>query len=294
MAKEQVKFMLKRVLFPTDFSQVAEGIIRWLPNLKNMGVEEVVLVRVINLTKVVGVTSGFNVDSWIKHEEEESEKELSRIVDRLKEGGIGARYVTPVPRGDPVAEVVKSAEEENVDFIVIGSKGKGFLKEILMGSISEGVVRKSKIPVMVAKPKCFETENGFFECEMERDPLDRILFAYDFSEHSQRIIDYVKDAAVSGGNEVIILNVVENKMDKEKESLLESAENELKEQGIDVKVIIKDGSPYKEVIKTSKEENASMVMMGSRGMGFLGGAFLGSTTDSVVRQSEIPVFVFKS
>ncbi len=285
--------MLKRALFPTDFSQVAEGIIRWLPSLKKMGVEEVVLVRVINLTKVVGVTSGFNVDSWIKHEEEESEKELSKMVDRLKENGIGARYVTPVPRGDPVAEVVKSAEEVNADFIVMGSKGKGFLKEILMGSVSEGVVRKSKIPVMVVKPKCFKTENGSFECEMQRDPLDRILFAYDFSEYSQGLIKYVKDAAVSGGKEVVLLNVVENKMDKEKESLLESAENELKEQGINVKVVIKEGSPYKEILKSSKEENASMVMMGSRGLGFLGGAFLGSTTDSVVRQSEIPVFVFK-
>lgn len=285
--------MLKRALFPTDFSQVAEGIVRWLPNLKHMGVEEIVLVRVINLTKVVGVTSGFNVDAWIKHEEEVSEEELSKMVERLKENGIGARYVTPVPRGDPVAEVVKSGEEENADFIVIGSKGKGFLKEILMGSVSEGVVRKSEIPVMVVKPKCFKTENGSFECEMQRDPLEKILFAYDFSEHSRGIINYVKEAAVSGGKEVIILNVVENKMDKEKESLLEAAEKELEEQGVNTKVLIKEGSPYKEIIKTSKEENASMVMMGSRGLGFLGGAFLGSTTDSVVRHSEIPVFVFK-
>lgn len=285
--------MLKRALFPTDFSQVAEGIVRWLPNLKNLGVEEIVLMRVINLTKVVGVTSGFNVDSWIKHEEEESEKELAKMVERLKENGIGARYVTPVPRGDPVAEVIKSAEQENASFIVMGSKGKGFLKEILMGSVSEGVVRKSKIPVMVVKPKCSKTENGSFECEIQRDPLEKILFAYDFSEHSKSVINYVKDGALSGGKEVIILNVVENKMDKEKESLLEEAEKELKEQGIETKAVIKEGSPYKEIIKTSKEEDASMIMMGSRGLDFLGGAFLGSTTDSVVRQSEIPVFVFK-
>ncbi|MFW6194267.1 MAG: universal stress protein [Halobacteriota archaeon] len=285
--------MLKRALFPTDFSQVAEGIVRWLPNLKNMGVDEVLLMRVINLTKVVGVTSGFNVDSWIKHEEEVSEKELARMVDDLKKNGIGARYVTPVPRGDPVAEIVRTAEEENASFIVIGSKGKGFLKEMLMGSVSEGVVRKSKIPVMVVKPSCFKTEGESFECEIRGDLFEKILFAYDFSEHSKGVIDYVKDAALSGGKGVIILNVVENKMDKEKESLLEAAEKEMKDLGINAKVVIKEGSPYKQIIITAEEEEASMIMMGSRGLGFLGSTFLGSTTDSVIRHSDLPVFVFK-
>lgn len=285
--------MFKRVLFPTDFSQVAEGIVDWLPSLKSLGVEEVVLTRVINLTKVVGVTSGFNVDSWIKHEEQESEKKLAKMVEELKENGIGARYVTPIPRGDPVAEILKAAEKEDPSFIVIGSKGKGFLKEILMGSVSEGVVRKSKIPVMVVKPKCFETKEKTFECEIQRDPFEKILFAYDFSEYSQGIVSHVKDAALSRGKDVIILNVVEDKMDKEKESLLEAAEKEMQDQGINAKVVIKEGSPYKQVIKTAEEEGASMIMMGSRGLGFLGSAFLGSTTDSVVRHSDLPVFVIK-
>lgn len=284
--------MYRKVLFPTDFSEVAEGILEWIAGLKDIGIKEIVLVRVINLTKVVGVTSGFNIDSWIKYEEEESEKKLSELVEYLKIRGFSARYPTPVPRGDPVSEIVKTAEKEKVSFIVIGSKGKGFLKEILMGSVSEGVVRKSTVPVMLVKPKCFKTEDGKLRCELYRNPFERILFAYDLSEYSHKVLEHVKIAALSGGKDAIILNVIEDKLD-EREKLLNSAKEELEREGINVKVTVKKGTPYKEIIKTAEEEDASIIMMGSRGLGFIGGMLLGSTTDSVIRHSKTPVFVFK-
>lgn len=37
-----------------------------------------------------------------------------------------------------------------------------------MGSVSEGVVRRSKVPVMLVKPKYFKKENGSLSCEMKR------------------------------------------------------------------------------------------------------------------------------
>jgi|Deesub1362B_J571_1020462.scaffolds.fasta_scaffold00357_25 nucleotide-binding universal stress UspA family protein len=284
--------MFKKVLFPTDFSEVAEGILEWITSLKSLGVEEVVLIRVIDLTKIVGVTSGFNIESWIKHEEEESEKNLARLVDFLKSSGLNARYITPIPRGDPVSEIVKNAETEDVSFIVIGSKGKGFFKEILMGSVSEGVVRKSAVPVMLIKPKCFKTEDGLMKCEIQRNPFDRILFAYDLSDYSRKVIDYVKVAALVGKKDVVIVNVVEGRGDR-RDALLNSARKELEEENINVKIVVRDGNPSKEIIKAAEEEDASMIMIGSRGLGFIEGMLLGSTTDSVVRHSRVPVFVFK-
>lgn len=287
--------MLDKVLFPTDFSKVSESILEWLPSLKCLGIEELVLVRVINLNKVEGVASGFNVDTWIKSEEEEGRKKLLEWINRLKEQEINAGFVTPIPRGDPVWEIVKTAENENASFIVIGSKGKGILKETLLGSVSEGVVRRSKVPVMLVKPKYFKKENGSLECEMKRNPFDKILFAYDFSEYSRSIIEYVKHAAISGGKEVVVVNVMEDTEDEDKgrEEIMDSARKELESRGIKAKTVMKKGKPHKEIIKTAKEEDASIIMMNSRGLGFMG-AVLGSTTDSVVRHSEVPVFVFKN
>jgi nucleotide-binding universal stress UspA family protein len=282
--------MFEKVLFPTDFSEVSRGILEWLVNLKGI-VREVILVRVINLTKLVGVTAGFDIDQWIKHEEKVCEKKLSEMVTFLQKHDITARYITPIPSGDPVSEIVKSAEKERVSFIVMGSKGKGFFKEILVGSVSEGVVRRSKVPVMLVKSKCLRDKDTV-KCEIRfRNPFERILFAYDLSEYSTKVLDYVREAALLGGKQVVIVNVIEDEITNE--SLLNAAATKLKKHGIDVEVVIRKGTPYKEIIKTAREEEASIIMIGSRGLGFIEGMLLGGTTDSVIRHSEIPIFVFK-
>lgn len=291
--------MLKRVLFPTDFSEVSEGILDWLVGLKEVGLKEIVLVRVINLTKVVGVTAGFDVDSWIKHEEKENEEKLAEKVKILEDNGIRASYVSPIPRGDPVSEIIKSAQNEKVSLIIIGSKGKGFLKEILMGSVSEGVVRKSPVPVMLVKPQFLEKEKEKGEKEVTltivpRNPFEKIVFAYDFSEYSKKVLEAVKGVAINGGKEVLIVNVSESGIeDGERDAMLKEALNDLNSVGVDAKAVNRVGTPYKEILNVAKEEDASVIMLGSRGLGFIQGALLGSTADSVVRNSEIPVIVFK-
>ena len=53
--------------------------------------------------------------------------------------------------GDPAEELIKFAEEEEIDVIVIGSSGKGFLKRKLLGSVSHKVVRDAKCSVYVVR-----------------------------------------------------------------------------------------------------------------------------------------------
>ena len=279
--------MFRRVLFPTDFSDCANKAIQYLKELKLAGLEEVVFVRVINLTKLVGVTSGFDIDSWIRQEEEESKKRLEDLVKLAKDIGLKARYVTPIPTGDPVSEIVKAAEREDVSLILMASRGKGLLKEILLGSVSEGVVRRATRPIIIVKVK--KKDGG---CTLPVENLfNKILYAHDFSEYSYKIAEYVKHAALSGGKDVVLLHVREEEEETECMEKLQQIKKELEESGIKVKAVIRDGAPHKQIIKVAKEENATLIMMGSRGLGFVEGMLLGSTTDAVIRHSNVPVFV---
>ena len=58
---------------------------------------------------------------------------------------------TAVVYGDPAAELIHFAEKEEIDVIVIGSTGKGFLKRKLLGSVSHKVVRDAKCSVYVVR-----------------------------------------------------------------------------------------------------------------------------------------------
>jgi nucleotide-binding universal stress UspA family protein len=61
-------------------------------------------------------------------------------------------------RGSPVIEILAFAEEENIDLIVMASHGRTGLSRLLMGSITEGVMRKAHCPVLVVKQPIGEPE----------------------------------------------------------------------------------------------------------------------------------------
>ena len=67
----------------------------------------------------------------------------------LKQAGFDVKV--RIERGIPFKEILRVEEEEGVSVIVIGSHGKSNVAEMLIGSVSEKVVRKSKKPVLVIK-----------------------------------------------------------------------------------------------------------------------------------------------
>ena len=242
-----------------------------------MGVKEVVVVRVINLNRLVGVAGGININDYIKKCQEEAEVKLKEITKKIESYGLKANPVIPAPAGDPVNEILKAAKQYNADLILMGSRGRGIIKEILLGSVSEGVVRKAEIPVMVIKHKA-KVEKIF----------NKILYAHDLSEYAGRIMKYVKFVAEKLGSEILLVHIIEKGEALAKEKL-EAIEAELKD--FKVKTIIGYGTPHKEILRIAKEENATAIFMGSRGAGGITELLLGSTADAVVRYSKIPVFV---
>nr|WP_231512990.1 universal stress protein [Haloferax mediterranei] len=58
---------------------------------------------------------------------------------------------TAIRVGDPAREIIRYAEERDVDTIVIGSHGRSFVVRMLLGSVAEAVVRRAPTPVLVVR-----------------------------------------------------------------------------------------------------------------------------------------------
>jgi nucleotide-binding universal stress UspA family protein len=54
-----------------------------------------------------------------------------------------------VPMGHPVEEILNAADEERCDVIILGSHGKGFMKQTFLGSVSHAVLERSRKPVLI-------------------------------------------------------------------------------------------------------------------------------------------------
>ena len=143
--------MFEKLLYPTDFSEVSKKALDYLMQLRDAGAKEVIVLHVLDQK---GIDAFYryapaSAEEVIGRIEEESLKQLSAIEAELKKRGFTVKI--RMERGIPLQEILGAEEEEKVSAIVIGSHGKTNLEEMLLGSVSEKVIRKSKSPVFVIR-----------------------------------------------------------------------------------------------------------------------------------------------
>jgi nucleotide-binding universal stress UspA family protein len=293
--------MFERILFPTDFSDYAEVSLSCLGELSRAGVEEALLLHVVDRYRMAGIAGSGDIEALQRSYQNEAEEGLEKVRKNLEDQGFRARVVTPVPVGDPAEEIANTAEQEGATLIFIGSRGKGILRQAFLGSVSSRVARTATVPVLLTKARVLK-DMGTVRCEKACDLMFRkVLYPTDFSECSERVLGYIKEAIEAGAGikEAVVLHVVEKgettqeieeAKRKAREGLKGVAE-ELKKHGVEVKVLVTSGIPSEDILKAAEEEKATIIMMGSRGMGFIRGMLLGSTSEKVVREGKVPVFL---
>ncbi len=143
--------MFKKILYPTDFSDIAKDALDFIKTLEHPEQIEVVVLHVTDMN-VMEFSNRYAPEAFLlieKNMEENITKNMKRIEDNLKERGFTVR--TRLERGVPFREILRVEQEEDVSVTVIGSHGVSNVQEMLLGSVSEKVIRKAKKPVLVIK-----------------------------------------------------------------------------------------------------------------------------------------------
>jgi nucleotide-binding universal stress UspA family protein len=145
--------MFEKILFPTDFSDVSKKALAYIAKLKGAGTKEVVVLHVVDEREIESLSQhaarDFDIKEVEKRRDQYTKEQLKLIKDELKESGFKVKVRTE--RGIPFREILRVEEEEGVSVTVLGSHGKSLVKEMLLGSVSEKVIRKSSKPVLVIR-----------------------------------------------------------------------------------------------------------------------------------------------
>jgi len=140
--------MFKKILFPTDFSDVSQKAVKYIKQLKGAGAQEVIVLHVIDEKELLVLSR--IPDQYLKITtlmEKEIAKELAAVEADMAAEGFSVKL--KVKTGKPFTEIMMTATEEKVSIIVVGSHGKSNIGEMLMGSVSENVIRHAKVPLLV-------------------------------------------------------------------------------------------------------------------------------------------------
>ena len=138
----------KRILCPTDFSEPACKAIVTAGEMAQTFDAELILMHVVGAIPVLDTpagVAGFDVSAYQRELTDSAERSLQERLERVPEG-VNAR--TLVVHGEAAHEIVRVANEEGADLIVLSTHGETGWRHRIFGSVTEKVIRHAECPVM--------------------------------------------------------------------------------------------------------------------------------------------------
>ena len=147
--------MFKKILVPVDGSEPSNAAVSLAIRLARDQEASIAFVHVCEVAKIAamvgGPTIGVDPSYALEAEREWGDQTLRRALDRAGSGGVDAD--TCLEEGPSVTTILEVARDQHADLIVMGSHGRGGITRVLLGSVTEGVLRHTHIPVMVTRAK---------------------------------------------------------------------------------------------------------------------------------------------
>lgn len=141
----------KTILFALDFSQSSDYAFQYALSLTRKYQARLLIVHIIN--EPVDLRGFYVPHISFEKLEQEIEEGAKKMMEKFCREQLGdySNYETFLLPGIPYDEIIKKAEEQSADLIIMGTHGRTGLDHVLFGSTAEKVVRKSAIPVMTIR-----------------------------------------------------------------------------------------------------------------------------------------------
>ena len=273
---------MKRILVPTDFSTYAENALKAAAQIAKKNNSELYLLHMLELPNQMSdtITEGNSIPEVMFFIEKAREM-LESIKERPYLNGIVVNEV--VLFENTFKGIIEFSKKNDIDLIIMGSRGLSGFEEILIGSNTEKVVRHSEIPVLVIKKDTSEFK------------ADNIVFASDFSKEAKKPFrKLLKFSQIfdSTLNLVMICTPASFKTTLVAEKMIRdfAANFDLKKFTTH---IYNDANVEKGILNFSNSINADLIAMCTHNRTALSHFFNGSISEDLVNHSNKPVIAFK-
>ena len=230
----------------------------------------------------------------------EAQEILDKQVEKI-EGVGGTVAKAHLREGRTIDEILDLSEELQVGLLIVGSRGLGGVKRILMGSVSEGIVHHARRPVLVMRGG----ENAW--------PPARVVVADDSSEDAKKAGELSLNIGKLFGASALLVRIHPKRLEDTQEEEtpgsrevgkpLRQAEMDLEVRADELEGILEsrpqteirtaESDPAVAILEAAQEEGKpTLIAVGSRGLGMIQRMRLGSVSTKVLRAAAGPVLVY--
>ena len=144
--------MYSKILVPLDGSELAEQVLPHVIELANRTGAEIVLLRVPDIPVYEYLMTVPEFSARVREEaENEARQYLVRLGEKLRALGLKVR-TEMVYEGAVYSTILNAAQEVGADLIAMSTHGRSGLARLVMGSVTDDVVRHAQLPVLLVRP----------------------------------------------------------------------------------------------------------------------------------------------
>ncbi len=276
---------MKKIIVPIDFSEHSEYALEAAANLAQKFGSELIVLHMLELSNAILTANGNSINEEAVFYLKLAEQKFDAFLDRPFLEGI---KVTPIVKHFKVwSEVNDVANEHHANLIVMGSHGASGVKEVLVGSNTEKVVRHADIPVLVIKhnPILLDFENGVFASDFTDEAIVPYLNARKTFEKIGVTMHLVYVNSPDGNFRS------STEIDKRISLFLKKADGDL--DNLENVHVVSDYSIEKGILSFANNIGADLIAVATHGRKGLAHFFEGSISEDIANHSTLPVMTFK-
>lgn len=299
---------VKKVLFPTDFSELSNHALPYAIKMARIFDAELVMLHAVTLYEHDPNDPEHHfpsLESYCSELRKAADSSFQVCLEGI--GNAGVKIRKAIVQGiSPYAAILDFIKEEGgIGLVVMSTHGRSGLSHVLLGSVTENLLRYAPCPILVVK----RPEHEFIDPETGDVHMKRILYPLDFSKESLGPLKFLRFIAEKHGSEVIVYHVVDVdippiyytagvesilELDPELHERVEKkmralVGNELK--GLGVRFEVAEGRAVESIRNKASEDDIDLIVMGAQGSHGIGDFLFGSTVARVTQKAVCPVMI---
>ncbi len=288
--------MFKRLLIPTNLADGLPRLVNFLPELATNGLEKVIFLHSCHLED--------DSERLRSGEKKLAQARELLAIDKSKlPAGLEVEVILDTRR--PIEVILDAIQQHQPDLALMSRPIRSLLDEKIFGSSTIGLVQRTRIPVMIARPHLFwvmTSEELALRCQ---HLLRHVMIPYDHSPSAQHLLQQIKALAqaapphpLAAVTLVWVINnsgqqdLTVNPKTTEAQTVLAGLAQELTGLGLRVKTLIKVGTPVAEVEAVAHELDIHAIALSSGAVGKIWELSIPSFAGEVLRRSVYPVIYF--
>lgn len=290
----------EKILFNTRFREMALNAIEALLDLTKAGLKEVILVHVIEREKVAFVPYGGYMKEKEAHIKKKAGARFEKWREVLEKKGVKSKIYIQV--GVQNAVILDIAGKEKVDMIVAGRKKRSLFEKVFVGTHLLDLIRRSPVPILMYKYMAEYEKDGKIITRINNHVFDRPMLATDWSQPSSNALDALTGFKGLASGVIVVHNIGVKiskamspaqllELQKESRRRLKEYCRRLTAAGLKAESRLSSGRTSSEIINLSRQNKATMIVLGRTGKDWLSEYWLGGVSHRVAENSELPVLL---